>query len=161
VSRTDGRVRGSDHAPRPIGLPAHPVQLHQPGRLLERETAGADIDAHGLRAVQGAHQGDRGAHPRSGPRDRQPHLLWTRPAPGFRPRVLHHARGLPGRSPRKLGAVGEVRPAGLFTKTLILIVALFGVIAGATSILSGWTLYQSLTKQYRSKGMAIARSVAD
>ena len=55
----------------------------------------------------------------------------------------------------------EVRTSGLFTKTLILIVVLFGIIAGATSILSGWTLYQSLTREYRSKGMAIAKSVAD
>src|SRR5262249_60411821 len=35
------------------------------------------------------------------------------------------------------------------------------VSAGATSILSEWTLYQSLTKEYRSKGMTIAKSVAD
>ena len=55
----------------------------------------------------------------------------------------------------------EVRTSGLFTKTLIVIVVLFGVIAGATSLLSGWTLYQSLTREYRSKGMAIAKSVAD
>ena len=54
-----------------------------------------------------------------------------------------------------------MRTSGLFTKTLILIVVLFGIIAGATSILSGWTLYQSLTKEYRSKGMTIAKSVAD
>ncbi len=57
--------------------------------------------------------------------------------------------------------MGEVRTSGLFTKTLLLIVALFGVIAGATSILSGWTLSRSLTTEYRSKGIAIAKSVAD
>lgn len=54
-----------------------------------------------------------------------------------------------------------MRTSRLFTKTLILIVILFGVIATATSVLSGWTLYQSLTTEYQSKGIAIAKSVAD
>ncbi len=54
-----------------------------------------------------------------------------------------------------------MRTSRLFTKTLILIVILFGVIATATSILSGWTLYRSLTAEYRSKGIAIAQGVAD
>jgi sigma-B regulation protein RsbU (phosphoserine phosphatase) len=54
-----------------------------------------------------------------------------------------------------------MKTSRLFTKTLILIVILFGVIATATSILSGWTLYRSLTMEYRSKGIAIAKGVAD
>jgi sigma-B regulation protein RsbU (phosphoserine phosphatase) len=54
-----------------------------------------------------------------------------------------------------------MRTSGLFRKTLVLVMALFAVIAGATSILSGWTLYRSLIGEYRSKGVAIARSVAD
>src|SRR5262245_1507367 len=54
-----------------------------------------------------------------------------------------------------------MKTSRLFTQTLILIVILFGVIAAATSILSGWTLYRSLTMQYRSKGIAIAKGVAD
>ena len=54
-----------------------------------------------------------------------------------------------------------MKALGLFTKTLILIVFLFGVIATATSILSGRTLYRSLTAEYRSKGIAIAQGVAD
>jgi sigma-B regulation protein RsbU (phosphoserine phosphatase) len=54
-----------------------------------------------------------------------------------------------------------MRTSRLFTKTLILIVILFGVIATATSILSGWTLYRSLNAEYRSKGIAIAQGVAD
>jgi sigma-B regulation protein RsbU (phosphoserine phosphatase) len=41
------------------------------------------------------------------------------------------------------------------------IVILFGIIATATSILSGWTLYQSLTSEYRSKGIAIAQGIAN
>ena len=51
--------------------------------------------------------------------------------------------------------------ASLFTKTLILIVVLFSVIATATSILSGWNLYRNLTQEYQSKGVAIAKSIAD
>jgi sigma-B regulation protein RsbU (phosphoserine phosphatase) len=57
--------------------------------------------------------------------------------------------------------VDKVKTSRLFTKTLILIVILFGVIAMATSILAGWTLYRSLTMEYRSKGIAIAKGIAD
>jgi class 3 adenylate cyclase len=55
----------------------------------------------------------------------------------------------------------KMKTSRLFTKTLILIVILFGVIATATSVLSGWTLYRGLTGEYQSKGIAIAKSVAD
>jgi len=49
----------------------------------------------------------------------------------------------------------------LFSKTLVLIVVLFAIIATATSILSGWNLYRNLTQEYQSKGVAIAKSIAD
>jgi len=49
----------------------------------------------------------------------------------------------------------------LFYKTLVIIVILFGVIATATSVLSGWNLYRHLTAQYRSEGTALAKSIAD
>src|SRR5215467_2802848 len=51
--------------------------------------------------------------------------------------------------------------ASLFTKTLLLIVILFGTIATATSILSAWNHYRNLTREYQSKGVAIAKSIAD
>lgn len=51
--------------------------------------------------------------------------------------------------------------ASLFSKTLVLIVVLFGIIATATSILSGWNLFRNLTQEYQSKGVAIAKSIAD
>src|SRR5262245_42472020 len=51
--------------------------------------------------------------------------------------------------------------ASLFTKTLLLIVILFGIIATATSILAAWNQYRNLTGEYRSKGVAIAKSIAD
>jgi sensor histidine kinase regulating citrate/malate metabolism len=57
--------------------------------------------------------------------------------------------------------VGKVKTSRLFAKTLMLIVILFVVIAIATSILSGWTLYQSLTSEYRSKGISIAQGIAN
>lgn len=50
---------------------------------------------------------------------------------------------------------------GLFQKTLILMIALFGIIATATSLVSGWNLYRQLTREYHSKGAAIAKSIAD
>ena len=49
----------------------------------------------------------------------------------------------------------------LFTKTLILIVILFAVIATAISILSARNLDSSLTAEYESKGQAIAQGIAD
>ena len=49
----------------------------------------------------------------------------------------------------------------LFHKTLLVMVILFGVIATATSVLSAWNLHQHLTTQYRSKGVALAKSIAD
>ena len=55
----------------------------------------------------------------------------------------------------------KIKTSKLFTKTLVLIVILFGVISTATSVLSGWTLYRGLTTEYQSKGIAIAKSVAD
>lgn len=55
----------------------------------------------------------------------------------------------------------KIRQLRLFTKTLAVIVILFGVIATATSVLSAYTLYRSLTVEYESKGVAIAESVAD
>ena len=48
----------------------------------------------------------------------------------------------------------------LFKKTLILMIVLFGIIAAATSLVSGWNLYSQLTQEYQSKGAAIAESVA-
>lgn len=49
----------------------------------------------------------------------------------------------------------------LFTKTLIVIIILFGIIATFTSILSGWNIYRGLTQDYTSKGISIANGIAD
>jgi sigma-B regulation protein RsbU (phosphoserine phosphatase) len=49
----------------------------------------------------------------------------------------------------------------LFTKTLILIVILFAVIAAAISILSARNLHNALTTEYESKAQAIAQGIAD
>lgn len=57
--------------------------------------------------------------------------------------------------------MGKISMSRLFQKTLILMIALFGIIATVTSIVSGWNLYSQLTAQYQSKGAAIAKSIAD
>jgi signal transduction histidine kinase len=49
----------------------------------------------------------------------------------------------------------------LFRKTLLIMVLLFGMIAAATSLMSGWLLYTHLTQEFTSKGTAIAKSIAD
>src|SRR5262245_46309972 len=51
--------------------------------------------------------------------------------------------------------------ASLFTKTLLLIVVLFAILATATSILSAWNHHRNLTREYQSKGVAIAKSIAN
>jgi PAS domain S-box-containing protein len=48
----------------------------------------------------------------------------------------------------------------LFKKTLLIIIVLFAVIALTTLFSSGWNLYNGLIAEYRSKGTAIARSIA-
>jgi PAS domain S-box-containing protein len=48
----------------------------------------------------------------------------------------------------------------LFKKTLIIIIVLFIVIAVTIAISSGWNLYHDLVQEYKSKGTAIAKSIA-
>jgi PAS domain S-box-containing protein len=48
----------------------------------------------------------------------------------------------------------------LFKKTLFIIIILFAVIAITIAISSGWNLYKDLTEEYKSKGTAIAKSIA-
>lgn len=48
----------------------------------------------------------------------------------------------------------------LFKKTLFIIIVLFGVIAFTIAISSGWNLYNDLIQEYKSKGTAIAKSIA-
>jgi PAS domain S-box-containing protein len=49
----------------------------------------------------------------------------------------------------------------LFKKTLLIIIVLFGVIAITLAVSSGWNLYNDLIQEYKSKGTAIAKSIAD
>jgi PAS domain S-box-containing protein len=49
---------------------------------------------------------------------------------------------------------------GLFGKTLILLVCLFGIMTAALALLSAWILDRKLTSEYESKGTAIAQSIA-
>lgn len=48
----------------------------------------------------------------------------------------------------------------LFKKTLLIIIVLFAIIAITIAISSGWILYDDLTGEYKSKGTAIAKSIA-
>jgi PAS domain S-box-containing protein len=48
----------------------------------------------------------------------------------------------------------------LFKKTLFIIIILFIVIAVTIAISSGWNLYHDLVQEYKSKGTAIAKSIA-
>jgi len=48
----------------------------------------------------------------------------------------------------------------LFKKTLIMIVILFMIIAFTIAISTGWNLYNDLLQEYKSKGTAIAKSIA-
>jgi PAS domain S-box-containing protein len=59
-----------------------------------------------------------------------------------------------------LEQVAQVKMSKLFKKTLLIIIVLFAVIALTTLLSSGWNLYRDLTEEYKSKGTAIARSIA-
>ena len=48
----------------------------------------------------------------------------------------------------------------LFKKMLLIIIALFALIAVTTSSLSVWELHNHLTREYKSKGKAISESIA-
>ncbi|MCP5114594.1 MAG: hypothetical protein GY953_27515, partial [bacterium] len=54
-----------------------------------------------------------------------------------------------------------MRVSRLLRKTLLGVAALFALLATATGVFSAWSLYTNLTREYRSKGAAIARSIAD
>lgn len=53
-----------------------------------------------------------------------------------------------------------MRMSKLFQRTLVGIVLLFAIIFITISIFSGWHLYENLTEEYKSKGTAIASSIA-
>lgn len=48
----------------------------------------------------------------------------------------------------------------LFKKTLLIIIILFIVISFTIAVSSGWNIYKDLTQEYKSKGTAIAKSIA-
>ncbi|MDO9082159.1 MAG: PAS domain-containing protein, partial [Humidesulfovibrio sp.] len=50
---------------------------------------------------------------------------------------------------------------GLFVRLLVFMIAAFGVMAAATSLLSGRELDESMTREYEGRAVALARSIAD
>ena len=56
--------------------------------------------------------------------------------------------------------MAALRGMSLFKKTGLIAFCLFGVIASATSIMTAWTLHGLMTREYISKGTAIAQSIA-
>jgi methyl-accepting chemotaxis protein len=56
--------------------------------------------------------------------------------------------------------MGQMRPSRLFTKVLVVLALLFGVVALVMAAFSAWILDRELTEEYQSKGTAIANSIA-
>ncbi|WP_319581758.1 ATP-binding protein [uncultured Pseudodesulfovibrio sp.] len=56
--------------------------------------------------------------------------------------------------------MATIRGMSLFKKTGLIAFCLFGVIASATAVMTAWTLYGLMTREYVSKGTAIAQSIA-
>lgn len=54
-----------------------------------------------------------------------------------------------------------MKRASLFTKTLLFMVVVFGLIATATSVISSWQLQHHLINEYTTKARALAQSMAD
>ena len=50
--------------------------------------------------------------------------------------------------------------SGLFKRTLVFMILAFGVIAAATSLYSSYSLRERMTREFESKGLAIAGSIA-
>ena len=53
-----------------------------------------------------------------------------------------------------------MKMAGLFKKTLLVMICLFAIIAVIMSVYSDWTLDSHLTHEYTSKGIAICESIS-
>ncbi|MGE4424308.1 MAG: ATP-binding protein [Pseudodesulfovibrio sp.] len=56
--------------------------------------------------------------------------------------------------------MATIKGMSLFKKTGLIAFCLFGVIASLTSAMTAWTLYGMMTREYVSKGTAIAQSIA-
>jgi PAS domain S-box-containing protein len=56
--------------------------------------------------------------------------------------------------------MATIKGMSLFKKTGLIAFCLFGVIASATSAMTAWTLYGLMSREYVSKGTAIAQSIA-
>ncbi|PKN07702.1 MAG: hypothetical protein CVU73_09780 [Deltaproteobacteria bacterium HGW-Deltaproteobacteria-8] len=54
-----------------------------------------------------------------------------------------------------------MRRHGLFLRLLVFMIAAFGVMAAATSLLSGRELNNSMVREYEGRAVALARSIAD
>src|SRR5262249_10191239 len=88
-------------------------------------------------------------------------VVRPRSAPGARPGLLHRGGRRPLRAPPRLEAVGEMNRHSLLTKTLLLMLGVFGATTLTMAGFSAWFLNRHLTEEYQSKGTAIARSIAD
>src|SRR5208337_1483633 len=54
-----------------------------------------------------------------------------------------------------------MRASKLFKRSLVLILALLSVVTVSITAFSGWHLYSHLTSEYKSKGTAVAKTIAD
>src|SRR5207253_1179277 len=143
------------------GLPAAAVQLRQLRGLPQRQAVG--------RGAQAGRQGpDPRPHPEGGrgdrrlpPGHRRPGVVRAPQAPGAGPGLFHdgHRPGL--RPHHGLEKVAQMIRPPLFVKTLLLLVLLFGSATAGIAALAAWNVNRTLTREYQSKGAAIARSVAD
>jgi PAS domain S-box-containing protein len=53
-----------------------------------------------------------------------------------------------------------MRPRRLFTRSLVALLALFGVTTAVSAVYAAWSIDRNLTHEYESKGRAIAESIA-
>src|SRR5262245_49447231 len=161
VSRAHRAIRSAPSRAGRSRLPAPQIQLLRFRRLPRREAPRRDPRP---RARPSRPSRDRRAAPATSAlrhRYRGARGLRARPPPGARSRVLHARRGRPVRPARGLAGRRTMRLTKLSHKTLLIVAVLFAVIAASTSVLSGWELKRRLTEEYRSKGIAIAKSIAD
>src|SRR5262249_33351386 len=157
VPRAHGPPRpGAAARPGRQHLPEAARRVREPGRVPRRQAAGGGAAAAGPRAGPRAPPGRRRSDPRPGPRHRRAGVVRPRTAPGARPGLLHRGGGRPLRARPRLEAVGEMNRHSLLTKTLLLMLGVFGATTLTMAGFSAWFLNRHLTEEYQSQGTAIA-----
>src|SRR5262249_48756671 len=97
---------------------------------------------------------------RPGPRAGQEGFVRPRAPAGDERGLLHRVQGRRVRPPVRLEPLEEMGPSRLFTRVLVALLAVFGLAAVLSATLAARALAGMMEAQYKSKGTAIAATIA-